>query len=41
MAEGGPSGSGGAPIIIDNDNINLHIELVGIVNKREVRHHKH
>ena len=34
MAEGDPSGSGEAPIIIDNDNIdiNLDVKLVGIVN---------
>ena len=43
MGEGGPSGSGEAPIIIDNDDIdiNLDVELAGIVNKHEVQHHKH
>ena len=42
MAEGGPSGSGEAPIIIDNDDIdiNLDVELAGVVNKHEAQHHK-
>ena len=43
MAEGGPSGSGEAPIIIEDDeaNINLDEEPVGVINKQEAQHHKH
>ena len=35
MAEGGPSGSGEASIIIDDDeaDINLDVEPAGVVNK--------
>ena len=42
MAEGGPSGSGEAPIVIDNDeaDINLDVEPAGMVNKQEAQHHK-
>ena len=42
MAEGGPSGSGKAPIIINDDeaDINLDVEPAGIVNKWEAQHHK-
>ena len=42
MAEGGPSGSGEAPIIIDDDeaDINLDVETAGVVNKWEAQHHK-
>ena len=42
MAEGGPSGSGEAAIVINNDeaNINLKVEPAGMVNKREAQHHK-
>ena len=42
MAKGGQSGSGEAPIIIDDNeaDINLDLEPVGIVNKQEAQHHK-
>ena len=42
MAEGGPSGSEEAPIIIDDDkaDINLDVESTGVVNKQEAQHHK-
>ena len=35
MAEGGPSGSGEAPIVINDDeaDINLDVEPAGMVNK--------
>ena len=35
MAEGGPSGSGEAPIVIDDNkaNINLDVDPAGVVNK--------
>ena len=36
MAEGGPSGSGETPIIMDDDDDDIAIELVGVVNKQEV-----
>ena len=43
MAKGGPSGSGEAPIVIDDEeaNINLDVEPAGVVNKQEAQHHKH
>ena len=43
MAEGGPSGSGEASMIIEDDeaNINLDKEPVGVINRWEAQHHKH
>ena len=40
MREGGPSGTGEAPIIIDDDDVNLDIEPVGVVKKHETQLHK-
>ena len=42
MAEGGPSHSGEAPIIINDEkaDINLDVEPAGIVNKWDAQHHK-
>ena len=41
MAEGGPSGSSETPIIIDDDDIDIDVEPVGIVNIWELQHHKY
>ena len=40
MRGGGPSGSGEAPIIIEDVEIDLDVEPAGIVNKHEAQLHK-